>query len=177
MKFFVIILQDFYFSFINPCDRMVSGGSLVEILVEMNGWIDDTYTVYDSASSPVSHFWHVPPAAVDWCCRLYFPDQLLTGTLHQKQNKTLRQRGWRTWYRQVHLLADLGWVDFDFGSSTFCLGWWEVGRTGGVVGQWARWWSITNLSQLNPVGQEMDLTVLFIHNFLCPGNCSLGKVS
>ena len=58
-------------------------------------------------------------------------------------------------YREVHLLADLGWVNFDFGSSTFCLvllglmGSWQNWLCG-----WARWWSIPNLSQLHPVRQE-----------------------
>ena len=63
-------------------------------------------------------------------------------------------------YREVHLLADLGWVDFDCGCSTFCL------VLLGLMGSWqnwpcgsARWWNIPNLSQLNPVRQEMDLPV------------------
>ena len=61
-------------------------------------------------------------------------------------------------YREVHLLADMGWVDFDFGSSTFCLV--LLGLMGSLQNWlcgWAKWWNIRNLSQLNPVRQEMDL--------------------
>ena len=71
-------------------------------------------------------------------------------------------------YSEVHLLADLGWVDFDFGSSNFCLvllglmGSWQNWLCG-----WARWGKLPNLSQLNPVRQEMNLPVdpVFINNF------------
>ena len=68
--------------------------------------------------------------------------------------------GWETLYREGHLLADFIWVDFEFGSSTFCL---VLLRLMGSWQNWlcgcARWWNIPNPSQLNPVCQEMDLPV------------------
>ena len=60
-------------------------------------------------------------------------------------------------YREGHLLLDLSWVDLDFGSSTFCLvllG--LVGSWQNWLCDWARWWNMPNLSQLNPVRMEMD---------------------
>ena len=45
-------------------------------------------------------------------------------------------------YRVAHLLANLGWVDFDFGCSTLCqvlpglMGKWQ-----NLLSSWARWWS------------------------------------
>ena len=50
-------------------------------------------------------------------------------------------------YREVHLLADMGWVEFDFGSSTFCLV--LLGLMGSLQNWlcgWAKWWNIRNLS-------------------------------
>ena len=59
-------------------------------------------------------------------------------------------------YRVAHLLANLGWVDLDLGSS--------LGRGPLLQLPTAQegWWNIPYLSQLNPVRQEMDLPVLFL---------------
>ena len=64
---------------------------------------------------------------------------------------TLQQIRWKPLYRVTHLLANLGWVDFDFGCSTLCLvlpgqmvNWQNWMRS------WARWWNIPNQSQPNP---------------------------
>ena len=54
-------------------------------------------------------------------------------------------------YRETHLLANLGWVDFDVGCSTLCLvlpG--LMGNCQNWLSSWARWWNIPNQSQLNP---------------------------
>ena len=55
-------------------------------------------------------------------------------------------------YREeVHLLADLAWVDFDFDRSAICpilLGQMEFWQT--QLSSRARWWNIPNLSQLIP---------------------------
>ena len=54
-------------------------------------------------------------------------------------------------YRVAHLLANLGWVDFDFGCSTLCqvlpglMGKWQ-----NLLSSWARCWNIPNQSQPNP---------------------------
>ena len=54
-------------------------------------------------------------------------------------------------YRVTHLLANLGWVDLDFDSSTVCsilhglVGIWQK-----RLSSWARWWNIPNQSQPNP---------------------------
>ena len=60
-------------------------------------------------------------------------------------------------YREVHLLANLGWVDFDFGCSTLCL------VLPGLMGYWQNWlssWEEGGTSQIkvNPteVRQEMN---------------------
>ena len=57
-------------------------------------------------------------------------------------------------YRVAHLLANLGWVDLDLGSSLGCgpLLWLPTAQAG--------WWNIPNLSQPNPVRQEMGHPVL-----------------
>ena len=56
-----------------------------------------------------------------------------------------------TKYRVTHILANLGWVDFDFGYSTLCL---VLPRLMGNWQKWlssrARWWNIPNQSQPNP---------------------------
>ena len=41
----------------------------------------------------------------------------------------------KTKYRVTHLLANLGWVDFDFGCSTLCL------VLLGLMGSWQNWLS------------------------------------
>ena len=52
-------------------------------------------------------------------------------------------------YRAVHLLGGLGWVDFDFGCSTLCLV--LTGLMGNWLSTWARQWNIVeHQSQLNP---------------------------
>ena len=53
-------------------------------------------------------------------------------------------------YRMTHLLAILGWVDFNFGSSTLCLvlpG--LMGNWQNWLSSWARGWIIPNQSQPN----------------------------
>ena len=61
-------------------------------------------------------------------------------------------------YRVAHLLANLGWVDLDLGSSP---GWWPLLQ---LPTAQAGWWNIPNLSQLNPVPvrQEMGHPVLIM---------------
>ena len=61
-------------------------------------------------------------------------------------------------------IAGLGWVDFDFGCSTFCLvllrlmGSWQK-----WLSRWASWWNITDQSQPNPLSDQMPHpVVLFI---------------
>ena len=54
-------------------------------------------------------------------------------------------------YRVTHLLANLGWVDIDFGCSTLCLilpG--LMGNWQNWLSSWVRWWNIPNQSQPNP---------------------------
>ena len=55
-------------------------------------------------------------------------------------------------FRVTHLLANLGWVDLDFGCSALCLvlpG--LMGNWQNWLSSWARWWNIPNQSQPIPV--------------------------
>ena len=54
-------------------------------------------------------------------------------------------------YRVAHLLANLGWVDFDFGCSTLCLFLPGLMRNWLIwMSRWAVWWNMLNHSQPNP---------------------------
>ena len=53
-------------------------------------------------------------------------------------------------YKATHLLANLGWVDFDFGFPTLCLVLPGLMRNWqNWLSSWARWWNIPNQSQPN----------------------------
>ena len=70
----------------------------------------------------------------------------------ENQSMATKTRGKRKLdYRVTHLLANLGWVDFDLGCSTLCLvlpG--LMGNWQSWLSSWARWGNIPNQSQPNP---------------------------
>ena len=70
-------------------------------------------------------------------------------------------------YREVHLLANLGWDDFDFVCSTLCpvppglMGNWQ-----NWLSIWARWWNISNQSQLNRGSPGAPCIVCYVLTFI-----------
>ena len=66
-------------------------------------------------------------------------------------------------YRLTHLLANLGWVKYDFGCSILCLV--QPGLMGNWqnwLSSWARWWNIIDQSQPNPLFDQMPRPVLVL---------------
>ena len=59
-------------------------------------------------------------------------------------------------YREFHLLANLGWVDLDLGSSP---GWWAVLY---LATAQAGWWNIPNLSQPNPGSPADEIPCTYV---------------
>ena len=68
-------------------------------------------------------------------------------------------------YKATHLLANLGWVDFDFGFPTLCLVLPGLMRNWqNWLSSWARWRNISIQSQFpTEVRQEMDLPLMRKH--------------
>ena len=95
---------------------------------------ESLYLTINVSLSPAARRWRKRRA---WSCRRCCRDRVRGGRPPEcrldtrwegRGSTTPRHLGIRSWnkvgrYRVTHLLADLGWVDYDFGSSP---GWWAA---------------------------------------------------
>ena len=79
--------------------------------------------------------------------------QISVRSLNSNRAVVTKVRGifYLRYYRVFHQLPDLGWVDFDFGSSDICWIWLrQIEFWKKWLSSWTSWRNIANISQPNP---------------------------